>query len=87
MSCCGQKRAEWSSRRPSREAAQALESEPVRRAAPPRTFEYTGSGVLIVQGVASGATYRFGHGAARLEVSSEDAFAMMAEPALRPVVG
>ena len=87
MSCCGQKRAELSSRRPSREAAQVLEPEPVRRAAPPRTFEYTGSGVLTVKGVASGATYRFGEGAARLEIAYEDAFAMMAEPELRPVVG
>jgi hypothetical protein len=48
-------------------------------------FEFTGTGVLTVTGATSGATYRFGHGSARMEVAYEDAFAMMAEPDLRPV--
>jgi hypothetical protein len=85
MSCCGKKRAEWSVRRSVAEPTPALEIEPARRATPPRAFEYTGSGVLTVKGVASGATYRFGKEDARVEVAYEDAFAMMAEPELRPV--
>jgi len=85
MSCCGKKRAELSVRRPVMEPSQAPETEPVRRAAPPRTFEYTGSGGLTLMGVASGSTYRFGHMGTRVEVAYEDAFAMMAEPELRPV--
>jgi hypothetical protein len=67
------------------EPTAAVETEPVRRAASPRTFEFTGTGVLTVTGATSGATYRFGHGSARMEVAYEDAFAMMAEPDLRPV--
>ena len=68
------------------EPTSAVETEPVRRVVSPRTFEYTGTGVLAVTGAASGATYRFGQGSARVvEVAYEDAFAMMAEPDLRPV--
>jgi len=85
MSCCGKKRAELSVGRAGTAPSPALETEPARRAASPRTFEYTGSGALTVTGVASGSTYRFGQGSARLEVAYEDAFAMMAEPELRPV--
>jgi hypothetical protein len=85
MSCCGKKRAEFSARRAPAEPTSAPETEPVPRAAPARTFEYTGSGVLTVKGVASGAIYRFGQGDRRVEVAYEDAFAMMAEPDLRPV--
>src|SRR3954463_8970352 len=85
MSCCGKKRAELSMRRAVMAPSPAPQTEPARRAASPRTFEYTGSGVLTLAGVASGSTYRFGPGNARVEVAYEDAFAMMAEPELRPV--
>lgn len=85
MGCCGQKRAELSARRTVMPPSPELESEPARRAASPRTFEYTGSGVLTVTGVSSGSTYRFGQAGARVEVAYEDGFAMMAEPELRPV--
>jgi len=85
MSCCGQKRAELSAKRAVMAPNPASNTEPADRVASPRMFEYTGSGVLAVTGVASGSTYRFGQGGVRVEVAYEDAFAMMAEPELRPV--
>ena len=85
MSCCGNKRAELSVRRAIRTPDSALDTEPARRAASPRWFEYTGSGVMIVRGVATGSTYLFGQAGARVEVAYEDAFAMMAEPELRSI--
>jgi hypothetical protein len=49
-------------------------------------FEYVGDrGELTVAGAATGATYRFSHRGASVEVAYEDAFAMMAEPELRVV--
>ena len=85
MSCCGNKRAELSVRRAVRTPDSAPQTEPERRSASPRWFEYIGSGVVIVRGVATGSTYRFAQGGGPVEVAYEDAFAMMAEPGLRSV--
>ena len=85
MSCCGKKRAELSVRKAVTAPTPVIETEPGRRASSPRTFEYTGSGVLTLTGAASGSTYRFGQPGARVEVAYEDSFAMMAERELRPV--
>ncbi len=86
MSCCGKKRAELSAQRTlGVPPTPVAETEPVRRAAPIQTFEYTGTGVLTVTGAVSGETYRFRGRDARVEVTYEDAFAMMAEPELQPI--
>lgn len=47
-------------------------------------FEYLGDGMLIVEGTASGAAYRFTQHGQILEVAYEDSDTLSAVPLLRP---
>jgi hypothetical protein len=87
MSCCGKKRAEFAGRRTAPAPEVMVETEPARRPASPKIFEYTGTGMLTVTGVVSGTVYRFGHRGARVEVAYEDTFAMMGEREIAVVRG
>jgi hypothetical protein len=95
MSCCGNKRAQWS-----RTEKQVLErATPVQtwsdlpqvdRDAPagipaPRLFEYLGNSSLVVVGAGTRQRYHFACPGHRLEIAYEDSFAIMAEMELKRV--
>lgn len=90
MGCCGDKRAQWASRR----AFSSVTSAPSNRVqstvpdmhnAPPVAFEYVGETALNVEGPITRIRYRFPHAGARLEVDQRDAAYLGGVPKLRRV--
>jgi hypothetical protein len=86
MSCCGQKRAAWQAQAQERRETLSVVTTSIPQPPPrqrSRIFEYVGGGTLTLRGAMSGTAYRFTSPGARVEVSYEDSFAMMAERHVR----
>jgi hypothetical protein len=100
MSCCGDKRSQWSrtgkealdrtSPMEARNHSSQAEVSATERDAPirqkePRLFEYVGRTSLAVTGASTRRLYPFAFPGDRLEIAYEDSFAIMAESDLKRV--
>ncbi len=52
---------------------------------PPKTFEYSGPGAIVVTGPLTGTRYRFAGSGARVAVHHSDAPSLVGVPGLKPV--
>jgi len=78
MACCGQARQTYSSTTPVRQNTfNAAGRKPI--------FEYVGATALTVVGPATGRTYRFPHGGARLEIDARDQASVAQVPSVRRI--
>lgn len=83
MCNCNNKRSQFrQAQRASKRRAFQNKSESKEQTEKNKVFEYLGTGQLLVQGTNSGTIYRFSRTGARIEVTYEDSFALMAESEL-----
>ncbi len=100
MSCCGNKREQWSrtekqvlarattldAENPSGQAENdRLEKDMPNKRNEPKIFEYVGPASLALIGASTRSVYHFDFPGHRLEIAYEDSFAIMAEAELKRV--
>ena len=85
MSCCGNKRREWSNNKTSvhqeNNTTYKFNSPPADKA--DIIFEYTGNHQFIVRGIITGRIYKFKFKGDKQEVNYNDSFALRAERDLK----
>jgi hypothetical protein len=85
MNCCGNKRKEWLNEVKSTNlpGTYGIIQDTEIADEPEKTFEYTGTGSMKIQGIATGNLYHFKFNGDKIKVEYRDSFAMMAERDLK----